>query len=369
MKQIPFFILAALCAFVPASADAGPIIRSGETISVDASQVLTGDFYGLAGIVTISGEAREDAYVAGGTVTVNAPVAGDLTVAGGSVQVHGVVGDDVRVVGGDVTIAESVKGDVVMVGGLLTILSTATVEGDVIFLGGEAVLEGNVNGSVHGKAERARINGKVGGDITITTGTLLTLGDNADVEGGITYESRNDLVRAQDARVGGDIRKVGMLPVAEGNLLRTYLTGVIILAFAVFSVYFIARSRFTSLVHAAVENPGLSGLVGLGILFMTPFTASVFLVSIIGSLLGAVILAAYLLVVMLAVVLSGAVLGFLARRALLKKSEITLGGTLFGTALFAALGLVPYVGGLLVLASVSVTLGALGTALYRGIRA
>lgn len=368
MKQIPFFILAALCAFVPASADAGPIIRSGETISVDASQVLTGDFYGLAGIVTISGEAREDAYVAGGTVTVNAPVRGDLTVAGGSVQVHGAVGDDVRVVGGDVTIAESVQGDVIMVGGLLTILSTATVEGDVIFLGGEAVLEGNVNGSVHGKAERARINGAVGGDITITAGSLLTLGDNADVMGSITYESRSDLVRAQDARVGGDIRKVGTLPVAERNFLRMYLTAVIVLAFTTFSLYFIARSRFASLVHTATENPGLSGLVGLGILFMTPFMASVFLVSIVGSLLGGVILIAYALFVMLAVVLSGAVLGLLGRKVLFKKNEVTLGSTLFGVALFAALGLVPYVGGLLLLACLSVTLGALGMALYRGIR-
>jgi hypothetical protein len=347
---------------------AGPIIRSGESVSVEASQVLKGDFYGLGGVVTISGQAEDDAYLGGGTVTTNAPTGGDLTIVGGAVQVHGTVGDDLRVVGGDVTLGGVVKGDVVVVGGLLTVLSTATVEGDLIFMGGEVRVEGEVYGSIHGTADRARINSKVGGDISITTGTLVTLGDNAEILGNVTYESRNDLVRAQEARVSGDIRKVEVTPEVQSDFVQTYALGMVVLIFATLSLYFIARARVTRLVEISSEALGISGLVGLGILLAVPFVSGVLMVSVIGSLLGATLLILYGALLITSFIATGAVVGYHVQKLTTKRASVTLGTVSLGTALFSAFSFVPYVGGLLMLACFVVTLGGAGIAIYRTVR-
>lgn len=51
--------------FVPFSAFAGPIIRTGESVSIDATQSLKGDFYGFGSSVILSGDSENDAYIAG----------------------------------------------------------------------------------------------------------------------------------------------------------------------------------------------------------------------------------------------------------------------------------------------------------------
>lgn len=367
MKNVTLLVL--VIGFVlPFSVYAGPIIRSGETVSIDASQVLKGDFYGLGGLVTISGSAEDDAYIAGGTVTVNAPVAGDLTIAGGAVQVHGPVGDDLRVVGGDVTIADSVKGDIVVVGGHLALLSTATVGGDLIFVGGEASVEGTVTGGILGTADKVRINGAIGGDVSITAGTLVTLGDNADISGSVVYESRNDLVRAQDARIGGDVRKVESALEVEGSLLRTYALSIVVLVFAALAIFFIARARVVRLTEITSGSLGISGLIGLGIFLGVPFVGGLLVVSVIGTLLGVLLFVLYVLSILTALILSGTVLGYQLGKRFAKQSAVTLSTVALGTIALTLLALVPYVGGFVFFACLMVVLGGLGTSFYRAIR-
>lgn len=368
MKQALSFVAAALLAFLPVITYAGPIIRSGEKVSVDASQTLAGDFYAFGGTVTISGPAENDVYLLGGTITMNAPVAGDLTVLGGAVQIHGPVADDVRVVGGDVTIAESVKGDVVVLGGLLTVLSTATIEGDVIFMGGEIAIEGDVVGSVHGTSDKARINAQVGGNVTLGVASLLTLGDNAEILGDVVYESGNDLVRAQDARVGGDIQKKLVPLEMKSNTVKTYVFIALTLVFAAFSFFFIARNHLVRLAEASAEGMGVTGLIGLVVFLFMPFIGGVLFVSVIGSVLGGVLISAYIFAILAALIFSGVVVGYNLQKLLFKKQSLTLGSIFLGTLVFTFLALVPYIGSLLVFACFVVTLGSLSTVLYRHIR-
>jgi cytoskeletal protein CcmA (bactofilin family)/uncharacterized membrane protein len=364
------FLLFALVGMflLPDRADAGPIIRSGEVVSVDASQVLKGDFYGFSPTVSLSGQAEDDAYIVGGTITINAPVGKDLTIVGGTTQVHGDVGDDLRVVGGDVVVANAVKGDVVVLGGTLSILSTAVIEGDVIFMGGELTVEGVVNGSIHGTAEKARINATVEGDVSLTAETRVALGDKAIISGNVTYTSREDIVRAQNAQISGTVRKVETPLEGTQNFLKMYVLAVCVLAFAALSVYFIARRRLQVLVERSSRNFGISGLVGLGMFLMIPFVGGVLFVSVIGGILGVLLVALYLLLLILAFVLTGAMLGHSIQKFITKKGEISLSTVFFGTVLFSFMMFVPYVGGLFALACFVVTLGGLGLTLYHMLR-
>ncbi|HEU4677750.1 MAG TPA: hypothetical protein VFS75_03490 [Candidatus Paceibacterota bacterium] len=367
MKRTIIIALGLLFA-LPAFA-AGPIIRTGENISIDAAQVLSGDFYGFAPSVTVSGDAKDDAYVAGGTVTVNAPIGSDLAALGGTVQVHGDVGDDLRVVAGDVTLGKSVKGDVVVLGGKLTVLSTASVGGDVIFMGGDLTVEGPVAGSVHGSAETARINAKVGGDVSLETKSNLTLGDNADIAGDVSYESESELTRAQNAHVGGSVHRSDVQPKdVPASVARTYLAGVFMLVFATMSLYFVGRAKVARVVEVASTSLGQSGLIGIASLILVPFVSSILIVSVIGGVLGVALFVAYLTALIGSLLTAGVLVGHYVGVHVLKRPPFSLPAAFLGSVLFALLPLVPYVGGLAAFALAMVTFGAFMTLVYRAIR-
>ena len=75
-----------LALFIPFGANAETVLRIGDDISVDADQVVNGDYYvsvGPFGNTSMSGSVAEDMYAFGGTVTTNGSIGRDLTVVGG----------------------------------------------------------------------------------------------------------------------------------------------------------------------------------------------------------------------------------------------------------------------------------------------
>lgn len=366
-----FFVGLAFCTliFIPISAFAGPILRTGETISVDASQSLKGDFYGFGSTVSISGQGDNDAYIAGGTVTINAPILEDLTVLGGVVQIHGDVGDDVRVLGGEVTLAKPVKGDVVVLGGTLTILSTAQVDGDVLFMGKSLVVEGPVTGGIHGVAETARLNTEVDGDVSLRVEKLFTVGDKANLQGKVTYESAQEVVRAQNAVVAEDMQQIAVQK-AEHTMPTTQfaLFELSILLFVALTLYVIGRTHVVRVVDRSYGRLGMSGLMGLGILFAFPFIAALLFVSVLGVFAGIIFLFGYILMVLIALALMPIFVGYAFQKVALRREGITLYTVAGGVTFCVLLSLLSVVGGLILFACFVVTLGAIGTTAYYAIR-
>ncbi len=360
--------IAVLLVSLPVFVQAGPIIRSGETISIDATQVLQGDFYGLASTISISGSAENDLYVAGGTVTINAPVAHDLSVIGGVVQIHGEVGDDLRVIGGEVVIAEDVLGDVAVLGGTVTILSTAVVHGDVLVLAGDVHIAGDVKGTVHGTSDTARIDALVGGDISYSAKYSLVLGNKAKVGGNINYDSPIDLVRAQDAQVAGDIYKKNLPVENSAPFSKWYVLQGCMLLFVALSFYLIGAKYVQPVVEHMFHSMGISGLIGLGAFFIIPFVSGVLLVSIVGSLLAIFLFIFYLLTLITALVLAGMFLGYALYRIVFKKPELSFMNVVVGVVVLLIFGLVPVIGGLVIIASTLVALGGIYRALYQKLR-
>jgi len=354
--------LGALLFTVPVLASAA-VIRSGEEVVVDSDQTVEGDFYGVGGASTISGEIEGDAYVVGGTVTVNAPIRNDLTVIGGTVQVHGPVGDDVRIVAGEVTLADAVDGDVVVLGGVLRVLSTASISGDVVFYGDNLVLDGAVGGSVFGSARDLRINSSVTGDIDVATQGSLTLGDRAEVLGNITYKSGSEIVRSQNAVVVGDIQQE-TLPASDAPIATVLLPMlaslfVALIAFVLFRPFLV---RYTSELRTSY---GLHGLVGLAAFVAIPFVAIILMVSVLGFLAGVLLLSMYIALLIASWVLAIVFVGTFLRRLYTKDTQITLLSVVLGVVAFEVLALVPFVGPLAVFACVLIALGSISTHLYR----
>ncbi len=346
--------------------EARTVIRTGESITLNAEQTVEGDFYGVANVLSTTGIITEDAVLVGGRVTLNGTVERDVLVTGGTVSVNATVGDDVRVVAGDVTISGPIAGDVVVVGGALTVLSSATIGGDLVFYGGRLEMNGQVSGDLLGTIDRVRLDGMVGGEVDITT-TALTLGDRAQVSGVLRYTSAEQLVRGQGAIVEGEVVRNDP-PLASGTFsFRTVLIPLLILLFSVLAWQLISPQTLLGMAREASTLSLKTALVGFGTFFFTPVLVGILVVSLLGSIVGFIVVLLYFTSLLLALIASGAVVGQLLARYS-KSFQNQIFWSVLGTAVLYAALFIPVVGPGAVLGVVLWTLGTLVVRAFRLIR-
>lgn len=130
----------------------GGKLRSGDTVTVPASELVEGDLYVVAGTAIVDGNVEGDLMALGGQVSVNGDVGGDLLVAGGTVNLAGSVEGDIRVAGGQVNVTGAAGEDIVLAGGQATLASGATVGGDLVVSGGTVSVGGTVTGAIEASA-------------------------------------------------------------------------------------------------------------------------------------------------------------------------------------------------------------------------
>lgn len=354
-----------ICVFVPLATNAETVLRISDSISLDDDQTVDGDFYGVAGIagpVSLSGTIKGDAIAIGSGVTTNGSIEGDLFALGGTSNVHASVTDDVRIIAGEVTIAEHVGGDVFVLGGILTVLSSANIDGNVFFYGGEGEINGRVGGSVFGTSEMLRIDGPVGGTVDVRVARSLVIGDRADIGGDIRYESSNELTRAQNAVVVGDV--VRNTPQAKSADPRGALVPILIYTFATLIVYALFRNQLQSLLSGSVTAFTRNGLIGIAGLLLLPVVVSILFLTVIGALVGVLGLLATLFLYLLSFVMSSLLAGILLQRMFRTRAELDLLWTLLGVFAITALFFIPFIGPALILVLMSVVLGTLLVSLY-----
>ncbi len=355
-------LITAVC--VPFSASAETVVRTGQNIAVEADQTVAGDYYVSVGPfsqTTMSGKVEGDMYAFGGVVTANGEIKNDLTVIGGSAQMHATVTDDVRIVAGEVTVADHVGGDLFVLGGVLKVLSTASIDGDIIFYGGTASLSGQVKGSVVGAAEKISIDGTVGKNVDVTTTKSLELGDTAKIAGYVRYASTDELSRSANAEVKGEVQKVELPKILSEGVKKPTLFSVLPLLISLFStlvLFLLFRRVLESVVLKAHKQVLKVGMIGVCALFL-PLLSILLMVTGLGFFIGVMILSLSLFIFVLGYTLAGVVLGSFIAKWFTNHPRVTLPFVVLGTLLIHVLLLIPYVGILGVLVCTVVTIGSL----------
>src|SRR3989338_7070682 len=316
---------------IPSVALASSVMRTGEAVSVAADQAVEGDFYGLGNDVTVSGEVTDDLLVIAGKVKVNGKTGADLAALAGDVQIDGVIGGDARIVAGEVTVAGEVQGDLVVLAGTLKVLSTA----------------------------------KISGDIDVKTGTL-TLGERADITGMVKYASSNEIVRAQNARVAGQV--IQNETVVEVASPKDVLVPLLVLLFAALVWHLLFGRLLDRVSTQVVVHPLRSMMIGFGLFFLIPIAVGILIVSQLGSLLGITLVFAYFALLFAAVTISGVVAGTYLFTLVSPKRATGIPSVLFGTSVVFLFLFIPVIGPVLCIALILTTMGALATHLYRTIR-
>lgn len=355
---------------IPTVAWGSSTVRTGEIISVSPDQIVEDDFYGMGNSVVVSGEVVGDLLVGSAELTVNGKVGSDMTVASARVDIHGTVNDDARILAGEVLVAGEVKGDLVVVAKTLKVLDSAKIEGDILFFGTDADISGVVGGNIFGSInEKIRVDGEVKGDIDVKT-LALTLGDKANIGGGVKYTSLNELTRAQNAHVNKDIvRNDPISDVEEGNIFKDVLVVFFVLGFSSLVTYLFFQGFMRKVIVNTRTHLLRNTIIGFAVLFLMPIAASILIISILGGLLGGILLMIYFLLLIASIILMGATAGsFIARTTADNYGDVPILFVLLGAFSLIALLFIPIVGPIIFVGLLLMTLGSLTVNIYRFLR-
>jgi len=369
MKQIGIFLLLLLVS-VPMISRAETVLRTGTDISVEEDQIVDGDYYvsvGPIGRTVMSGEVTGDMYAFGASVTVNGEVGSDVAIVAGTSQIHAPINDDVRIVAGEVVLADEVGGDVFVMSGSLSVLSTAHITGNIYFFGGDATIEGDVDGSVQGSAQHMEINATIGGAVDVSAPAGLVLGNRAHIGGDVRYSSLSSLVRGTDTSVEGEVIKGASVTATTKERARAALVPIFILLFASLSLYLLFKKDLETLIVSLEQKFTRNLFLGSAVIVLGPLTAVFLMLTVLGLFVGLMTSALVVLLYVAGLSLSGMVLGAFIMCTMTKKLMVTLPTIFVGTAAMQLLLLIPVAGPITAFVIFALTVGAVTYRLYEAV--
>lgn len=307
MKRIaPFLLLASL------ATGAGASIHAGGNMEINEA--------------TSSG-----LYVAGGRITVSAPVGGKTRIAAGRVEIEpGAALKDAAIAGGRVTVRGPVDGDLRVAGGRVT------------------------------------LDGPVSGNASVAAGTL-ELGPNARIEGSLKFRGEQ-LDRDPAAVVKGNVvhsargsrswEGRGGMGKAAGWAVWTL--GLMVLAAIIAGALPGATRRMEDELRA---RPWLASLFGIVALICIPIAAVLVMITVIGIPVGLLALLGYVALLVIGYVTASVVLGGLLlgrfKSGAATQTAWRVGAAVAVMLVIAALGRVPFVGGLVAFTALVIGVGVI----------
>ena len=212
--------------------------RSGDTVVIESDEVIDDDLYVFAARLDLQGTVNGDVIFFGQTAIIDGTITGDLISAGQQIAISGQVEDDVRVAGYAVEVSGQVGDDLVAAGFSLWNGPDASLGGDVVFAGYQALLDGQVTGDASVAGGAVAIEGTIEGDATVDVSgsemdgggwmppgfpyvpgvpsvpsvpTGLTVDDDAQINGDLSYTA-NQRAEFPEDTVGGQIEFTRYIP-------------------------------------------------------------------------------------------------------------------------------------------------------------
>jgi cytoskeletal protein CcmA (bactofilin family) len=356
-----FMLLLAL----PSTASGAEVKHGDPSYTLAAGQEVMTDLIVAADRAEVDGTVDGDLIVFSQTVTVNGHVKGDILGFGRDMRVNGQVDGNVRSANQSLTINGTVEKNVMSWAQDLLLSDKAMVGGTMTMFNGNAELDGHVGGDVMAFSGMTRLNGNLDQNVTIAGGQMK-IGSNADVKGQIKFTGQAAPEIASGAKLASTpivtIRKPGP------NYARaryywhqvmawgaSFLFGLVLLL--------VAPIFFRSVVQSS-ERVGPA--LGLGILLLcaTPIAAIFAMITIVGAGLGVVALLLYFAALYSTQVFVGSWIG---EKLLGAGTGIgpTIGRLALGLAILRALMDLPYIGWMVLAATLIWGLGALALALHK----
>lgn len=375
--------------------------RTGDTVTVQKSEVIQDDLYVAGTDVRIDGTVNGDLIVGAQNVTINGEVRGNLWASGATVILNGKVSQTARLAGSAIRVQNgaSVGRDLLAAGSDIELASGSVIGRDVALGSSQARLNGRVTRNAYVGANGIEVGGAIGGnarmavgDTQILTGNWtspgtpgLTFLPGGNIGGDLTLQIPNNPVLPAGAVSG----KVTYAPITAVNVqtrpspFAEFLRTFIGIALAALLLVWLARPRLESMAgklralpaaslgYGALAFFGLPLAVLLGVVLLTVIAMVLTLLSL-GNLglplafIGApVLLGVGALVSWLALIAAQGFAAYLLGDWILRtvrpasKPRSVLQAPLGGALLLALLLQIPVLGGLITFAALLLGLGAL----------
>ena len=367
---LPIFLILMLPAFAHAATFA-------EKKTLVLSAAPPDNTYLAGASVTVSAPLPADLAAAGGTVTAYSPIGGDALIAGGTVHLQEAVGGDVRAIGGRVMVDAPVSGDVVAAGGTISVTAPAR---DMRLFGVNVQATGGAHGPVTIYAADVTLSGEYDGDVEVIASDRFTIGPNTHIHGVLKYNAPQQAEVPSSSRVDGGATYTGSyayVPTnAEAQKFAIAGAGVffIVRALAVMVAAGLLAGLFPQFSEALATRiltrrharTSLLALLGFGILIATPVLILLLAVSFVGGGIALLLGSSYVLLLCLSYLYAGIVTGGILRHTATKRSAalISWKDAIVGMLAFFIIGSIPYLGGMITLIALCLTLGAIVTNLY-----
>ncbi len=353
-----------------------PVVHAQGNELLPAGQVIDSDYIRAGNTIQVDGEIRGDAFLAGGIVTVNGKIDGDLFVAAGKVNVNGTVGNSIRIFGGDVTVNGPVGRNILLVCANCSVTRQATIGGSLLVAGGNLEVSApSVGRGFRFFGGRLFLNSQVANEAFVVADREFILGPDASISGSLKYTGNQEAVLEPGATVGGNIsyqrnvqdetypRFFGARTILESYQRIKPLTeflGFFVSALVGFIFLGLFPKGFEKVVTAIENRPYASLGWGFIILVAAPVMAVLFVLTIVGIPVAAILFLVFYVVWLAAQYLAAF---FIGRKILLSQFGERRGWALvLGLFLFYLLGLVPVLGNLVKTLLILFALGAMALA-------
>ncbi len=330
---------------------------SGQELRVSPDEPAAGDVYAAVVRARIDGQVPGDFVVAGSDVGVNGTIERDLDAVALQIEVRGTVGSRLRASARTTSIAGTVGADTLVLGWRAHFERGSTVHGALAVRAADVRLDGTVHGPVWVSGGRVTISGRLAQDVTVDCDELLVQ-PGARITGNLLYQAR-EAARMPAGAVEGTVTRTLQSPDPPDSLRGAPLLFDDPRMRLGFDLYFAGVALASGLLVALFFRPLLDGALaraetgaGLAFSFGVGLVALLALV-VVGALcclalpLALAVLCGLAALGYLGTLVGKMIVGTLLLRPMRGEAPHPVLALVLGIAAVAAVGWIPYLGGLL----------------------
>lgn len=318
MKKTSLFILALILVSIPFSAKAFTV-KSEDTISIPAEEIIEDNLYAAAQNITIDGTIQGDLICASNNVTVNGNIEGDLICAAENITVNGTIQGSARLAAKQIKINGEITRNANLFALDIYLNENAKVARDLFVLGSTGDLRGTVGADLHGLLEKATIAGNIERNIFLqlndmegTSQKPILVEESANIGGNLNYTSFETGQIINTEKIQGEINhSIPKKQEKNVTILAAWLD-----LFSIFSALVVGLVLITffpkkvnSFLHALRENTGKKIGMGALILFLTPIICFLLFFTIIGIPLSVMVFVLWIILNYITKILIGIFVG------------------------------------------------------------
>lgn len=301
----------------------------------------------------INQEVAGDLYCAGDEVEIAGAVGGDIICAASILRINAKVAGDVRVAGGNVSFGDEavVAGNVSVAGASINLESGAKLQSELYAMGGSITNEAQVLGKTGFYAGQVWLHGQHGANVDVYASNFV-VGSNAVIDGKLTYSAPRS-----DIHTNAKITERESIATPEKHRRWTFSHQLVSSVF-MFLALLTTGGLMLLIKHSAInkitDRFSVSAVAkdifyGLGTLVLGLLLAILSLITPITWMVGLIVLLVVLLISLLSLPVVSYFAGRLIFTKLLNRTGHFMAKLAVGAAALLVVGLIPVLGGLVMM--------------------